>query len=343
MPAKPTVSIVLPAKDAAGTLGRALESMLGQSLTDFELLLVDDHSNDATRDIAASFAKSDSRIRILSPPPPGGLIPALRKGTASAIGRFIARMDADDVSRPDRLKQQVDLLESDPGLAACGCRVHAAGVLGEGMERYVAWSNALLSTTDIERERFVESPLVHPSMVMRAEAFRAVGGYREMGWPEDYDLWLRMIEGGMRIGKHPDVLLDWHDREHRMTRADPRYGGKRFLKAKAHFLNRLPGSGVRGFAICGAGPIGKRLARYLLKEGAAIRAFYEVHPRRVGEIIHGVPVFHHSRIPAPENSASGADSPFLLSAIGQPIGRKRLRNQVSSLGYREGIDFFAVA
>ena len=139
------------------------------------------------------------------------------------------------------------------------------------------------------RERFVESPLVHPSVVLRTEALRALGGWRDGPFPEDYELWLRAIDAGRRFARLPEVLLRWRDTPSRLTRSDPRYGRDRFLATKLEALCRGPLSG-RPAVVWGAGPIGKSWSRALAAAGRAAAAFVEVDPRKIGTRIHGVPV-----------------------------------------------------
>src|SRR5690606_24435607 len=122
-------------------------------------------------------------------------VAALEAGRAACGGELIARMDADDVAHPARLAEQVAALDADPELAGLGCNVamFPRRRVGQGMELYVRWLNGLADPAAVERERFVESPLVHPAALIRAAALEAVGGYVERGWPEDYDLWLRLL------------------------------------------------------------------------------------------------------------------------------------------------------
>lgn len=342
----PRVSIVLPVRDAEATLPRALESCLAQTYSDFELLVIDDGSRDGSAAVAREAAVSDGRVLLLDAPVPGGLVPALRAGCAAAHGELIARMDADDVAHPERLAEQVRFLDAHPEIAACGCgvRIVRRGERGEplpadpGFQRYEAWINALTAPEAIARDRFVESPLVHPSVVMRRAALEAVGGYRDPGWAEDYDLWLRLLEGDYRLAKVPRVLLEWSDGPARLTRTDARYAPASFLCAKAHYLARLDGVAARGVMISGAGPTGKRLAALLREAGVRVHAFLDPHPRRIGGRIGGVPVLSEEAIPE-----AGAAAPVQLGAVGQPGGRARVEGLMVARGYQAGVDYFSVA
>ena len=122
----PTVSIVMPVRDAARTVAATIASIRAQTFPDWDLLVVDDGSADDSRSIAIEAARADTRIRALNSPG-SGLVATLQCGPAAARGRFIARMDADDASLPERLAVQVGLLEAQPDLGVVGCRVRFGG------------------------------------------------------------------------------------------------------------------------------------------------------------------------------------------------------------------------
>ena len=136
----------------------------------------------------------------------------------------------------------------------------------------------------------VESPLAHPSVMMRAAALRGLGGYRAFEGPEDYDLWLRALHAGCRFGKLPEVLLQWRDTPSRLSRTDARYAPERFFELKLESLLRAVPARRTALVVWGAGPIGKAWARGLTARGRAVRAFVEVDPRKIGQTIHGAPV-----------------------------------------------------
>jgi glycosyltransferase involved in cell wall biosynthesis len=326
-------------RDAAETLPECLESLARQTLADHEVVAVDDGSKDGGAEILEARSRGDSRLRVLRTPP-RGLVPALNLALAEARARLVARMDADDVSHPERLERQAHWLEGDGGLDVLGCRVEfvpSAGVpTPGGMRSYVEWSNGLLDHRSMARERFVESPLVHPSAAMRRESLVRLEGWREFDGPEDYDLWLRAFEAGLRFAKLDEVLLRWRDRPDRLTRTDPRYAPERFLALKLAALGRGPLASSRPVVVWGAGKIGKAWGRALLAAGHRLAAFVEVDPRKLGQRIHGAPV----RAVGEAGVPSGA---LHLAAVGQPGARSRIRAEAARLGLVEGVDLVAVA
>jgi hypothetical protein len=186
------------------------------------------------------------------------------------------------------------------------------------------------------RDLYVESPLAHPTVMLRASLLARLGGYRDFDGPEDYDLWLRSWEAGLRIAKLEETLLAWRDQPRRLTRTDPRYAPERFRAVKLETLLRGPLSPGRPVIVWGAGPIGKGWARALGRAGRAVAAFVEVDPRKIGQTIHGAPVL-------PVERARDLEGAMHLAAVGQPGARERIRAEAARLGIVDGRDLVAVA
>ncbi|MEO8601525.1 MAG: glycosyltransferase [bacterium] len=330
----PRVSVVLPFRDAAATLGEALDSLRVQTLADFECLLIDDASRDASRQIAADYVASDARFRLLDGG--HGLVDALNRGVAAAGAALIARMDADDISLPERLARQADTLMADPTLSAVGCLVECfpAADTGAGMRRYVEWLNSLVTPEAIRAAIFVESPIAHPSAMLRRDALCAIGGYRDTGGPEDYDLWLRLVLDGHRLGKVPLPLLHWRDGSGRLSRVDPRYARAGFFATKlAHFSRAVPST--TGLQIWGAGPTGRAWARALRERGYRVSRFVDVAPQRWGRRLGGVPV----EPPGDPDASAG----FALVATGSPGARVSIEALFTTHELRPWRDYLSVA
>lgn len=339
------VSILLPCRDAARHLPAAIASLRGQTFDDFEVLAVDDGSTDGTFGLLYSWAQQDGRVRVLQ----GhgrGLVAALATGLAGARGELVARMDADDLAESTRLERQVALMDSDPRVAACGTGVEyfPPDEVRDGARRYEAWINSLVSDEDISRDIFVECPIPHPTLMIRRSVLTTVGGYRDLGWPEDYDLVLRVWASGYRMAKVPEVLHRWREAPDRLSRTDARYAPEAFLRVKVHFLTRTLLAGGRPAVVWGAGPVGKRLALALRAAGTPIAAFVDVDPDKVGQEIHGAPVIAMDdvrRFADPRNPRRpGA---LVLAAVGQEGAREEIRAACRERGLEEGVGFVAVA
>jgi GT2 family glycosyltransferase len=339
-PRAPDVSVLLPVRDAADTLPEAMESLLGQTFTNFEVVAVDDGSTDGTAEQLESFAGRDRRVRVLRGPA-RGLVATLNRGFAACRGALVARMDADDVASPERLEAQVGLLRTRPELGLVGCLVEGAGIDGTplrpGMARYITWQNELVSPEEIARARFIESPLVHPTVLARREVLLEAVGYLDYAWPEDYDLWLRLLGAGVRMAKVPRPLLLWRDHQARATRTLPSYGTDRIRALKVHHLLAGPLASGRPVVFWGAGLEGKPLLRALRSRGVAIPAVVEADPRKIGNVIHGARAIPVSELRMTLAAHPGA---LVLVAVGVPEARPLIREELQAHGLEEGEDAF---
>jgi glycosyltransferase involved in cell wall biosynthesis len=334
----PRVSVLMPVRNAQATLEEALASILAQTLDDLEVVALDDGSTDRSPEILETAAERDPRVRVLTRPPLG-LVPALERARQAARAPLLARMDADDRAESDRLEAQAALLDADANLVLVGTHVRyfPRESLGDGALRYERWLDSLESPGDLDRDLWVECPLAHPTFLMRAGAVEAGGGYRDRGWPEDYDLLLRLRMAGGGLGVVPRVLHHWREGPDRLSRTDPRYSLDAFRRLKSRFLARSPLLRERdGVLIWGAGPVGKSFARALIEEGVKIRAFVDLDPRKVGQEIHGAPV-----VP-PEGIERFRDA-LGLAAVGKEGARSEIRASFAAAGWVEGRDFVAVA
>ena len=336
---KPLVSVILPVHNGGRWLETAVDTILGQTLADLELIVVDDHSNDAA---PARLAGRDERLRLLSSPE-RGVSCAFNTGFAASCAPFVARMDADDIALPARLERQVGYLQEHPAVDICGGCVEI--FVGDGTSqsrpaggnrRYQAWLNACRSPDAIRRELFIESPIPNPTAMFRRQALQRLGGYGDPGWPEDYDLYLRADARGMRMGKPDGVLLRWRDHERRLTRRDARYALERFQAAKAHYLatTRLQSAGP--IVIWGAGPTGRQMHDLLRERGVPMQGFLDVHPRRVGGRKRGLPVWPIERV-------DDLGDRFIVVAVGAAGARARIRSFMQGRGRAEGADYLFVA
>lgn len=332
---QPAVSVLVPVHDAAAWLPATLGSLRRLRGVACEVLLVDDGSTDASPALLAEAARRDPHVRVLRRPHEG-LVAALNAGLAAARAPYVARLDADDVLHPDRLGRQLARAEAGADVVGTGVRCFPTQRIQAGLRRYEAWQNTLVEHADLALARFVESPLVHPSVLFRADAVRAVGGYRDAGWPEDYDLWLRLFEAGARFCKVPEVLTFWREHPARLTRTAAHCRAEAIRACKVHHLLRGPLAGAPGFWVAGAGPDGKALARDLVAGGARLAGWLDVHPGRVGQRIHG------ALVQRAEDAALG-DGEVVLSAVGGVGGRARVRALFAGLGWVEGARWWAVA
>ena len=203
MPEKtPVVSVVMPVYNTRAYIGAAIESVLRQSFRDFEFLIYDDCSTDGSAGVIRGF--KDPRIRLIESKRNLGYLPHLNEGLRIARGKYIARMDSDDVSAPGRLQKQVDFMERNPGVGACGT---AAVTMGAGLPRRMG-----VETDDarIRCKLLFANQLIHPTAMLRASLIREKKlEYRQgVYFSEDYQMWVE-IAGCARLANLPGVLLKY--------------------------------------------------------------------------------------------------------------------------------------
>ncbi|MBK9137297.1 MAG: glycosyltransferase [Verrucomicrobia bacterium] len=330
----------MPVRNAVATVGVAVQSIVEQAFTDWELVAVDDGSTDGTDQRLRQLGAGEPRIRVVYRPA-RGIVAALNEGMALARGRLIARMDADDESHPERLAQQVAALERDPGSGVVGTRVAFGGdpLAQAGYALHVAWLNALVTRREISLNRFVESPFAHPSVMFRRELVERHGGYRDGPFPEDYELWLRWLEAGVEMAKVPATLLTWNDPPGRLSRTDPRYDAEAFHTCKAPYLARWLARHVsarRQILVWGAGRPTRRRAEWLVRHGVEIHGYVDVDPQKIGRQFAGRPVVGPDAVPSP-------DAVFILGYVAKRGARELIRDCLGRRGYEEGRDFLLAA
>ncbi|WP_243360918.1 glycosyltransferase [Fundidesulfovibrio terrae] len=331
----PLISVLLPVRNAADHLPQALESLLAQTFADFEILAVDDASDDGglTLAVLEEYAGRDARIRAIAA---GrlGIAGALNLAAQRSRGRYLARMDADDACEPERLRLQAEHLEASPLTDVVGCRVRFGGdpAVSAGYARHVGWINTLESHEAMALGAFRDAPLAHPSVMFRASAFARLGGYRQGPYPEDYELWLRWLNAGARFAKLPQTLLTWNDPPGRLSRTDPRYSLEAFHALKAGYLaGWLAANNPHHpeVIVVGAGRVTRRRAEHLCSHGVRIRAYLDIDPRKIGQVHQGRPVLHHRDVPPPGEA-------FVVSYVSTPGAAEHVAAFLNSRGYRAG-------
>ena len=332
----PLVSVLIPVFDAERTLPLSLRSVQRQTEARFECIVVDDGSRDRSLEIARRFADQDPRFRVLALPH-RGVVRASNSGLEQCRGGVIARMDADDWMHCEKLAHQLAVLESEPELDGVGShvRLFPRQGLGDGMRAYERWLASIDSPERVRREMFVESPLANPTLCLRADVFRSFQ-YRDQGWPEDYDLLLRLLTSGRQIGVVAKRLLSWRQRPDSLSRTDSVYSVERFTACKAAFLAKSFLAECDQYVLWGFGGTGKSLFRALREHGKRPSRIVDLHPGRLGEIIHGAAVVPPERLVGPPCD------PVVVSVAGL-TARSEIRTDLARMGFRETIDFICAA
>jgi glycosyltransferase involved in cell wall biosynthesis len=327
----------MPFCNAAATLPECLESIRAQSFAEFELVAVDDGSDDDSAAIVRNFAAADPRIRLIEPGKIG-LVMALNLGVAGSRASLIARMDADDIMHRERLEAQVSYLREHADVSVVGCQVELfpAHHIRAGYREYVRWQNACVTPAEIEENLYVESPFAHPSVVFHRDVFLRLNGYAHGPFPEDYDLWLRMASAGCLMAKVPRVLLQWRERPDRLSRVDPRYSRDSFDRLRARFLARDPRlQNATEIVIWGAGRETRLRVRHLLELGIQPDAWIDIDPRKIGKTLAKQTVH-------PPEWLNRTPRPFVLAYVTNHGARDQIAERLELMGYRCGLNYLAV-
>lgn len=337
---KPFVSIILPVRNAERTLQIAIESIINQTYKHFECIIINDNSTDATPEILAQVSKQEKRIRCFNNSSVG-IVSALNFGISVANGSFIARMDADDYSHPTRLEKQIEYFNKHPEIDFCGTKVAFTGnkKSSGGYAHYVNWTNTLVSTEDIMLKRFVESPFAHPCMMFRKSNVENFGGYAEGDFPEDYELWLRWMEAGLKPGKVDEILFDWADPPERLSRSDLRYSIESFYRIKSIYLQKWlehHNPHHPKVIIWGSGRTTRKRVQFLEALNIEIEAFIDINPNKIGKMIHGIHVISPADIPTPNKV-------FLISYVSNRGARKLISDHLNKNAFIEGIHYICAA
>ncbi len=328
----PEISVILPFFNTEKTLKAAVNSILCQTFQDFELLLIDNNSTDSSFSIAGNLAETDSRIYLLKEEKQG-VANAMNCGLQNARGKFFARMDADDISMPRRLEKQLQFLNNNPEIDFVGSDVkyipHNENTAG--FKRFIDWANSFHSSKEIELNRFVEIPVVNPTILFRHELFDKYGGCFDGDFPEDYEMQLRYLEAGVKMAKLNEPLLEWHDYSTRLTRTDERYSTEAFFKTKAKYFkswSEKNNSFHPNIWVWGAGRKTRQRAKLLESKGVIIDGFIDIVKNKTTQ----KKTIHFAEIPEPGKI-------FIVSMVTKHGARKQIKEFLLNVNYVEGVDF----
>ena len=281
------ISIIMPLRNEEKYLSECLDSILVQTEQNWELLAVDDGSDDSSFSILEKYAKKDARIKPLKNKGLG-IIPALQTGYEKSAGTFITRMDADDKMSPRKL----ELLKNRVGnygdrLATGFVQYFSENELGNGFLKYEIWLNRLTLTNLNFHEIYKECVIPSPCWMTRRSTFEKCGGFSSNRYPEDYDLCFRFYKNGLQVVGVQEVIHFWRDYPTRSSRTDPNYADNRFLELKIDYFLEIDYDQSRPLLLWGAGKKGKQTARMLLKRTIDFRWISD-NKNKIGKDIYGV-------------------------------------------------------
>lgn len=283
----PLISILIPFKNTETYLTECLNSILQQSYSHWELIIIDDFSSDGSYQLVKKYADNDSRITLLKNASPG-IIKALQLAFKHSKGEFITRMDSDDIMLPNKLEILANhLLQYGTGHVAIGQVSYFCETgVGNGYKSYETWLNQLTATgknyTEIYKECVIPSPcwMLHRTDLANCDAFNP------HVYPEDYDLTFRFYKHGYTCIPCDTVLHKWRDYSTRTSRTDDHYAENHFIPLKISYFLELDYNREKTLVLWGAGRKGKAIAKILVDKQVAFEWVCD-NPNKIGHNIYG--------------------------------------------------------
>lgn len=327
------ISILLPVFNAIPYLEACLESILGQSEENWELLAVNDFSTDASEEVLNAYAQKDHRIVVLQNQEKG-IIPALRLAYSRSSGQLITRMDADDVMDGEKLSVlKTILLSHGAGFLATGkVKYISQNTLGGGYLRYENWLNGLIDQANHYKELYRECVIPSPCWMVWRNDLDACGAFEPNIYPEDYDLVFRFYKNGLKPVGSDKVLHYWRDHESRSSRNDPHYANQQYFKLKLPKFLELDRQPEQTLVLWGAGKKGKLLASMLQETSESFRWICN-SPSKWGHQLYGVTF-------EPVTVLENLNNLQVIIAVGNPEDQIEIRTFLEEQGYQSGKDFF---
>ncbi|NAY91054.1 glycosyltransferase [Muricauda sp. JGD-17] len=327
------VSILIPFKNTAHFLPECLDSIIGQSHKNWEVLAVDDHSNDHSLQVLERYVNQDDRIHVFKNQG-NGIIPALRTAYVQSRGVLITRMDSDDIMEKERLDIMVNSLEKNgPGHVTVG-QVHYFSNRGisNGYERYETWLNQLTASGNNYDEIYKECVIPSPCWMVFRDDLEKCGAFRPDRYPEDYDLTFRFYEQGLRVIPCDKVLHLWRDYDTRTSRTHEHYAQNYFLDLKLHYFMKLDYDASRPLVVWGAGFKGKNIAKGLLSQRKEFTWLCD-NPQKIGKKIYGKELVHF-------NALKALERPQSIITVANEEAQKEIRNYFETLEQHSLEDYF---
>ena len=258
------ISVLMPVKNTASYLPECLDSIIHQTYQNWELIAINDHSDDESLSILLTYATQDQRIKVYDNNG-RGVIEALRMAYSKSSGEYISRMDSDDINMPQKfeiMSQQIQ--QAGIGHVALGqVEYFASEALGDGYRQYQNWLNNVIANGTGFKEVYKECVIPSPCWLLHKSDVERCGAFDADNFPEDYDLCFRMYKAGLNCLPNNEVLLRWRDRPMRTTRTDANYQSEKLLQLKCHYFLDIDYESDKQLVLWGAGKRGKFIARFL--------------------------------------------------------------------------------
>ena len=327
------ISILIPFKNTSTYLNECLQSIINQTYTNWELLIVDDNSTDESYAIVKAFTKKDSRIKLFKSDGKG-IIEALRLAFKMSNGSLVTRMDSDDIMTPNKLEVlSKNLMSSGKGHVAIGLiKYFSKAGIGDGYAKYEVWLNSLTKEGSNYNEIYKECVIPSPCWMVHREDFLACDAFHPNRYPEDYDLAFRFYQKGLKCIPCNDILHFWRDYPIRASRTDKHYAQNHFLEIKLHYFLKLHYTSTRPLIVWGAGQKGKVVAKFLFKNKIP---FYWVcnNPKKIGKDIYEQKLLSTLEF-------SKFDASQAIVTVANTKEQSEIKSQLKELHMESMVDYF---
>ena len=330
----PLVSIIMAVKDTEPYLQECLDSILNQTYSNWELIAVNDHSSDNSKNILDAYALKDKRVRVYGSQG-NKLIAALQTGYQHVNGQLINRMDSDDKMPDYKLQVMVENWQQyGKGHVIAGGTQHFVdkGEVGGGFLRYDAWLNEVAKTNTHYEQVYTECTIPSHCWLIHKEDFDSVGAFNSSVYPEDYDLTFRFYRQKLKIIGLDKVLHHWRDRTDRISRTWEVYQDNRYFELKLKYFYELDRDPQRPLVLWGAGKNGKDLAKLVLHHESTFHWVCD-NDQKVGKDIYSIRMKHFEEV-------EHLKSPQLLIAVSSPDGKQGIKERLGKWGKKPVRDFW---
>ena len=322
----PLVSIIIPCKNACQFIDECINSIIEQTYTHWELIIVDDHSTDQSLSILQQWGNKHLNIKIL-PNEGTGIIDALRLAYANSNGNLITRMDADDIMTPIKLSTMITQFNiSGPGNLVTGRVKYFRNdqPIGNGYMRYAEWLNSMSTKGANFEEIYKECVIPSPCWMIFREDLDRIGAFQSNTYPEDYDLVFRMYMHQLNVIPCTNEILHlWRDHRSRASRNDDNYKDNRFLELKINYFMEIDYRSDKPLVIWGAGTKAKFIAKQLITANIHFQWITD-NKNKIGHNIYGTVLSSSSLL----SSLSNAQ---IILTIANPQEKKVVKHHISSL------------
>jgi glycosyltransferase involved in cell wall biosynthesis len=330
---EPLISILTPFKNTAEFLAECLDSICNQTYQNWELIIVNDHSEDDSSAIVRQYAANDHRVKLLNNEGTG-IIEALRTAFDHSKGDLITRMDSDDIMTLDKLEILSSLLlNSGKGHIANGLvKYFSDKGIGDGYDRYEKWLNKLTTAGTNYSEIYKECVIPSPNFMVHREDLVKSGDFLPNTYPEDYDLTFRFYKNGLKCIPCDQLTHYWRDYSTRTSRTHEHYNNNFFLEIKINYFLELEYDNSRPLTVWGAGAKGKTIAKHLVEINVPFHWICD-NPKKIGHIIYGQELLNFDYI-------SQIDSPQSIITVANDNAQVQIRDYMNKQGMESMKDYF---